>query len=159
MPPQRVRSRPRLRPLRRATSSTSLAWNVLQHNIVAATYAHVASVCRAGLRGNACPFCPVGYGTRLCGCVVVGYGSKADFLSGSGTLSLNKTKESAPGVQQPPSAAPLRRAACYLVGAPTEGPQPPVAAPPPPGAFPLICGYTRRCPRRGRALRARGRRA
>ena len=75
--------------------------------IVAATYAHVASVCRLRLRGNVCPFCPVRYGTRQCGCVVVGYGSKADFLSGSGTLSLNKTKESAPGVQQPPSAAPF----------------------------------------------------
>ena len=63
---------------------TSLAWNVLQHNIVAATYAHVASVCRAGLRGNACPFCPVGYGTRLCGCVVVGYGSKRFSFRGLG---------------------------------------------------------------------------
>ena len=75
---------PSAAPLRRATSSTSLAWNVLQHNIVAATYAHVASVCRAGLRGNACPFCPVGYGTRLCGCRVVGYGSKRISFRGLG---------------------------------------------------------------------------
>ncbi len=85
-----------LHPSRRATSSTSLAWNVLQHNIVAATYAHVASVCRAGLRGNACPFCPVGYGTWLCGCRVVGYGSKRISLWGCGDISFEQDQKKCP---------------------------------------------------------------
>ena len=94
--PQECSSRPRLHRVRPATSSTSLAWNVLQHNIVAATYAHVASVCRAGLRGNACPFCPVGYGTWLCGCVVVGYGSKRISLWGCGDISFEQDQKKCP---------------------------------------------------------------
>ncbi len=79
-------------------------WNVSHYRTLtnaAATYAHVASVCRLRLRGNVCPFCPVQYGIWLGGCCLVRYGTQALFLSGSGTLSFGAIKRKRPRGLQP----------------------------------------------------------